>query len=107
MGGIIIIGFGAFLILSTKLKSLNIEKRFLPKKSKASYPMSFVFWFGICSWMDAMRRTNFRNNSFLFKPKLSVNMNKRFVIVGILLGSLITIAFFAGSPMFGGMDMLR
>jgi len=34
-------------------------------------------------------------------------MNKRFVIVGILLGSLITIAFFAGSPMFGGMDMLR
>ncbi len=43
IGGIIIIGFGAFLILSTKLKSLNIEKRFLPKKSKASYPMSFVF----------------------------------------------------------------
>jgi len=34
-------------------------------------------------------------------------MNKRFVIVGILLGTMITIAFFAGSPMFGGMDMLR
>jgi len=34
-------------------------------------------------------------------------MNKRFVIVGILLGSMIAIAFFAGSPMFGGMDMLR
>jgi len=43
IGGIIIIGFGAFLILSIKLKSLNIEKRFFPKKSKASYPMSFVF----------------------------------------------------------------
>jgi len=34
-------------------------------------------------------------------------MNKRFVIVGILLGTIITIAFFAGSPMFGGMDTLR
>jgi len=34
-------------------------------------------------------------------------MNKRFVVVGILLGSMIVIAFFAGSPMFGGMDMLR
>ncbi len=43
IGGIIIIGFGGFLILCTKLKSLNIEKRFFPKRSKASYPMSFVF----------------------------------------------------------------
>lgn len=43
IGGIIIIGFGGFLILCTKLKSLNIEKKFFPKRSKASYPMSFVF----------------------------------------------------------------
>lgn len=43
IGGIIIVGFGGFLILSTKLRSLNIEKKFFPKKSKASYPMSFVF----------------------------------------------------------------
>ncbi|MFB5611545.1 MAG: cytochrome c biogenesis CcdA family protein [Nitrosopumilaceae archaeon] len=43
IGGIIIIGFGGFLILSTKLKSLNLEKKFFPKRSKASYPMSFVF----------------------------------------------------------------
>jgi len=43
IGGIIIIGFGGFLLLSTKLKSLNIEKKFFPKRSKASYPMSFVF----------------------------------------------------------------
>jgi len=34
-------------------------------------------------------------------------MNMRFVAVGILLGSVIIIAFLAGSPMFGGMDMLR
>jgi len=43
IGGIIIIGFGIFLILSTKLRSLNIEKRFSPNRSKASYPLSFVF----------------------------------------------------------------
>lgn len=43
IGGIIIIGFGIFLILGTKLRSLNIEKKFFPKRAKASYPMSFVF----------------------------------------------------------------
>ena len=43
VGGIIIIGFGVFLLLSTKFKSLNVEKKFFPKRAKASYPMSFVF----------------------------------------------------------------
>ena len=43
VGGIIIIGFGGFLLLSTKFRSLNVEKKFFPKRAKASYPMSFVF----------------------------------------------------------------
>ncbi|QLH06710.1 cytochrome c biogenesis CcdA family protein [Nitrosopumilus ureiphilus] len=43
VGGIIIIGFGIFLLLSTKINKLNMEKRFFPKRNKASYPMSFVF----------------------------------------------------------------
>ena len=44
VGGVIIIGFGIFLLLSTKISKLNMEKKFLPKRrSKASYPMSFVF----------------------------------------------------------------
>jgi cytochrome c-type biogenesis protein len=43
VGGIIIIGFGIFLLLSIKINKLNVEKKFLPKISKASYPMSFVF----------------------------------------------------------------
>jgi len=43
VGGIIIIAFGAFMILSTKLKNLNFEKKFLPSRTKASYPMSFLF----------------------------------------------------------------
>jgi len=43
VGGIIIVGFGAFLLLSSKINKLNIEKKFIPKRSKASYPLSFVF----------------------------------------------------------------
>jgi len=34
-------------------------------------------------------------------------MNKRFIIVGIVLGVLVVIAVIAGSPMFGGFDQLR
>ncbi|MGI9567534.1 MAG: cytochrome c biogenesis CcdA family protein [Nitrosopumilus sp.] len=43
IGGAIIIGFGIFLLLSMKINKLNVEKKFFPKRSKASYPMSFVF----------------------------------------------------------------
>ena len=43
IGGVIIIGFGVFLLLSTRINKLNIEKKFFPKRSKTSYPMSFVF----------------------------------------------------------------
>lgn len=43
VGGIIIIGFGAFLMLSTRINSLNMEKKFLVSRKKASYPLSFVF----------------------------------------------------------------
>lgn len=43
VGGIIIIGFGAFMLLSTRITKLNFEKKFLPKAGKTSYPLSFVF----------------------------------------------------------------
>ena len=43
VGGIIIIGFGVFLLLSTKFRFLNVEKKFFPNRSKVSYPLSFVF----------------------------------------------------------------
>jgi len=33
IGGVIIIGFGVFLLLSTKIPKLNVEKKFFPKKS--------------------------------------------------------------------------
>lgn len=43
IGGIIIIGFGTFVLLSTRIRKLNFEKRFFPHGGKASYPLSFVF----------------------------------------------------------------
>lgn len=43
IGGIVIIGFGIFLLLTTKINKLNFEKKIIPKRTKASYPMSFVF----------------------------------------------------------------
>ena len=43
VGGTIIVAFGIFMLLSTKIRSLNIEKKFFPKSSKTNYPMSFVF----------------------------------------------------------------
>lgn len=43
IGGIIIMIFGVFLLLSSRIASLNIEKRFFPKRTKASYPLSFLF----------------------------------------------------------------
>ena len=46
IGGIVIIGFGAYLILSTRIRSLNFEKKMtivkLPR-FKTSYVTSFVF----------------------------------------------------------------
>ena len=31
----------------------------------------------------------------------------RFAIVGVILGAIVTLAFFVGSPMFGNFDQLR
>jgi Cytochrome c biogenesis protein len=44
VGGLVIIGFGIYLILSTRLRRLNFEKKFssIPK-FKTSYITSFVF----------------------------------------------------------------
>lgn len=39
IGGMIIIGFGVFLLLTIKFRSLNIEKKFIPKRENASYPL--------------------------------------------------------------------
>lgn len=44
VGGLVIIGFGVYLILSTRLRRLNFEKKFFSiPKFKTSYITSFVF----------------------------------------------------------------
>jgi cytochrome c-type biogenesis protein len=46
VGGIVIVGFGAYLILSTRIRSLNFEKKMTMSKIprfKTSYITSFVF----------------------------------------------------------------
>ena len=44
-GGIVIIGFGVYLILSTRLRTLNFEKKMMTRlpRFKTSYITSFVF----------------------------------------------------------------
>ncbi|MGB9002579.1 MAG: cytochrome c biogenesis protein CcdA [Nitrosotalea sp.] len=43
IGGIIIIAFGVFMLLSSKISRLNFEKKIIPNRAKTSYPLSFVF----------------------------------------------------------------
>jgi len=45
---------------------------------------------------------------FVFMRQIPIFlMNKRFIIVGIVLGAAVALAFLVGSPMFGGFDTLR
>lgn len=46
-------------------------------------------------------------NEFLTGVVRIIDMNKRFVIVGIVLGIVITLAVIIGSPALGGFDMMR
>ncbi|MGC1709919.1 MAG: cytochrome c biogenesis protein CcdA [Nitrosotalea sp.] len=43
IGGIIIIAFGVFMLLSSRISRLNFEKKIIPSRAKTSYPLSFVF----------------------------------------------------------------
>lgn len=45
--------------------------------------------------------------AFYFRCVLVIYMNTRFVIVGVVLASLVTAAFFIGSPIFDGIDAFR
>ena len=43
VGGIIIILFGLFMILSSKIQKLNFEKKIFPSHTGVSFPLSFIF----------------------------------------------------------------
>lgn len=42
-GGIIIMSFGVFMLLSLKIQKLNFEKKIFPSHTGASFPLSFIF----------------------------------------------------------------
>lgn len=46
-------------------------------------------------------------SEFLTRMMRIFIMNKRFVIVGIVLGIAVTLAVIIGSPALGGFDMMR
>tara|TARA_Y100001936_G_scaffold78625_1_gene77034 strand:- start:2303 stop:2986 length:684 start_codon:yes stop_codon:yes gene_type:complete len=43
IGGIIIIGFGTYMILSHKIRRFNVEKKIFPKSVSIRFPVSFLF----------------------------------------------------------------
>ena len=49
----------------------------------------------------------FHPNRFYLGFYRFFSMNKRFIVVGIVLAAIVVIAVLAGSPMFGGFDQLR
>ena len=63
IGGVIIIAFGAFLILTSRIRSLNVEKKFFPKEGKGE--LSYVLYIraGVCGRLDSVRRADPGNNS--------------------------------------------
>lgn len=48
----------------------------------------------------------FRQSVFNWAVEI-LDMNKRFIIVGVALGIVITIAVILGSPALGGLDSMR
>jgi len=43
IGGVIIMGFGIYMILSHKIRLLNVEKKIFPKSIGVRFPVSFLF----------------------------------------------------------------
>ena len=58
VGGIIIIAFGVFMLLSSKISKLNFEKKILPNRTKSSLSSFICVWPSICNRLDSMHRTN-------------------------------------------------
>ena len=59
------------------------------------------------TWINNFELNNTTFQLLFILQIFNFNVNKRLLIVAIVLGSLVTVAFFVGSPMFGGFDMGR
>ena len=61
-GGIVIIAFGVYLILSTKLRTLNFEKKMMTKTTKIQDKLYYIVcvWSCICWMLDSLCWSDFR-----------------------------------------------
>ena len=93
IGGIIIIAFGSFMMLSSKLKKLNFEKKFLPNRTKSSYPMSFLFGLAFATgWTPCIGpilgsiltlAATTPSHAFVFLLSYSVGLGIPFILMGV------------------------
>jgi hypothetical protein len=69
--------------------------------------LNFVFFWLLLDHMLNQNTTRLCALHFIFiLPAINYGMNKRFVIVGIVLGIIVTIAVLIGSPAIGGFDSI-
>lgn len=98
IGGIIIIGFGSFMILSTRILRLNFEKKMLPKNGKASYPLSFVFGLAFATgWTPCIGpilgsiltlAATTPSNAFVLLLAYSLGLGIPFIVIGVFFSKM-------------------
>ena len=98
IGGIIIIGFGIFMILSSKIIRLNVEKKIFPRVTKASYPLSFVFGLAFAtSWTPCIGpvlgsiltlAATTPGNAFVLLLAYSLGLGIPFILMGLFFSKM-------------------
>ena len=95
IGGIIIICFGTYMILTHKIRILNVEKKIFPKSAGARFPVSFLFGMAFAAgWTPCVGpilgtiitlATTSPSISFNLLLAYSIGMGIPFVIMGALI----------------------
>ncbi len=93
VGGIIIIAFGVFMLLSSKISRLNFEKKIIPNRTNASYPLSFVFGLAFASgWTPCVGpilgsiltlAATSPGNAFVLLLSYSLGLGIPFILMGV------------------------
>ena len=95
IGGIIIICFGTYMILTHKIRILNVEKKIFPKSAGARFPVSFLFGMAFAAgWTPCVGpilgtiitlAATSPSISFNLLLAYSIGMGIPFVIIGALI----------------------
>ncbi len=93
IGGIIIIAFGVFMLLSSKISRLNFEKKIIPNRTNASYPLSFVFGLAFATgWTPCIGpilgsiltlAATSPGHSFILLLSYSLGLGVPFILIGV------------------------